>query len=215
MDQRTRLANLALIAALVCGVSYLAAEHLAVPRAAGLAWRGSGVGFLALYAALWATGRDGWLLTAVMALGAAGDVLLGLYGLTAGGAMFLAGHLVAIGLYLKNRRAALSRGDIASAAILVPLVAVAAFRLTLNPGVAAYAVSLGAMVATAQISRFPRGWVGLGAILFMASDLLLLARGGMLGGASWVGTPIWSLYFAGQAMICTGVVRTLRPAPQA
>lgn len=208
MDQRTRLANLALIAALIGGASYLAADYLPLAQAAQLAWKGSGVGFLALYAALCARDLDGWLLTAVMALGTAGDVVLNRFGLTAGGAVFFAGHLVAIGLYLRNRRAALSRQDVISAALLVPLVAVAAFRLTLNLGAAVYAAGLGAMAATAQLSRFPRSWVGVGALLFMASDLLLFARGGLLAGAAWTGPAVWSLYFAGQALICVGVVRS-------
>ena len=89
-------------------------------------------------------------------------------------------------------------------------MAIAAFRMTASLGVALYAVALGAMAAAAQVSRFPRGWVGLGALMFMASDLLLLARDGLLGGAPWIGTAAWSLYFAGQALVCLGVVRSLR-----
>ena len=72
MDRRTRPASLALVAALICGVSYLAADHLPVARDAGLLWKGSGVGFLALYAALSARDTDGWLLALVMAVGATG-----------------------------------------------------------------------------------------------------------------------------------------------
>ncbi len=207
MNPRTRLANLALLAALIGGATYLLADRLPISPAAGLAWKGSGVGFLAAYAALSARTFDGWLLTAVMALGATGDVLLGAMGLTAGGAVFFAGHLVAIGLYLRNRRTGASRGDLMSAALLAPLVAILAFRLTLNPGVALYGLGLGAMAATAQVSRFPRGWVGLGALMFVASDLLLFARTGPLAGAVWLGPAIWSLYFVGQALICVGVVR--------
>ena len=214
MDQRARLANLALIAALIAGATYLAADDLPLPQAAQLAWKSSGVGLLALYAGLSARSLDGWLIAAVMALGAMGDVLLNLLGLTAGGAVFFAGHLVAIGLYLRNRRVTLSRHDVLSAGLLVPLVAIAAFRLTgRNSGVAVYAAALGAMAASAQLSRFPRSWVGLGALLFMASDLLLFARAGLLAHAAWSGPAVWSLYFAGQALICVGVVRTLRPAP--
>ena len=209
MDQRTRLANLALIAALICGASYLAADHLPLALAARLAWKGAGVGFLALYAALSARDLDGWLIALVMALGAAGDVLLGSLGLVPGGAAFMAGHMVAITLFLRHYRPSAGGLDVVSAAIMVPLVVFAAYRLSgHDTAVTVYAAALAGMVAAAQVSRFPRDWVGLGAVMFLASNLLLFARAGPLAQAAWVVTPIWSLYFAGQALICIGVVRS-------
>lgn len=213
MDQRRRSANLALIAAAIAGVTYLAADHLPLPQAAELAWKGSGVGFLALYAGLSARNTDGRLICAVMALGAAGDVLLGLWGLVAGGAVFLAGHLTAVGLYLRNRRGALGPTDWLMGAGIVAGTVVTAFLLPADragaPGVAVYALGLSLMATGAWISRFPRAWVGLGAMMFVASDLLLFARAGPLHGSGWVGPAIWSLYFGGQALICIGVVRAL------
>ena len=209
MNDRTRLANLALTAALVLGASYLLADHLPLAPAARLAWKASGVGFLAVYAALSARDLDGWLITAVMALGALGDLLLGAAGLAPGGAAFLAGNLIATALYLRHYKPSAGGLDVVSAAIMVPLVVFAAWRLSgHDAGVAVYAVTLAGMVATAQLSRFPRDWVGLGAVMVLASDLLLFARAGPLAGLAWVGTPIWSLYFAGQALVCVGVVRS-------
>ncbi len=41
-----------------------------------MAWKGAGVALLAVYAALKARNLDGWLICAVMAFGALGDVLL-------------------------------------------------------------------------------------------------------------------------------------------
>jgi uncharacterized membrane protein YhhN len=58
-------------------------------------------------------------------------------------------------------------------------------------------------------------------LLFAASDLLIFARSGPLAGVAWAGFAVWPLYFAGQSMICVGVVRTLaqacpaQPAPAA
>jgi uncharacterized membrane protein YhhN len=77
--------------------------------------------------------------------------------------------------------------------------------------VAAYALGLSAMAATAGLSRFPRGRVALGALMFLASDLLIFARSGPLAGqaAAVVGFLVWGLYFAGQTLICLGVTRTL------
>ena len=65
------------------------------------------------------------------------------------------------------------------------------------------------MAATAWISRFPRYWTGLGAVLFVISDLLIFARMGPLAGSAVPGLLIWPIYFTGQAMIAMGVVRTL------
>ena len=139
MDQRDRLARLALIASVVGGVSYIASWPMDLSQAASLAWKGSGVGLLAVYAALKARDRDGWLLAAVMALGTAGDVLLGIQFIV-GAVAFLLGHVVAIGLYLRNRRPALSRSQQALALLLVPASVFIAFMLPADgagaPGVA-------------------------------------------------------------------------------
>jgi uncharacterized membrane protein YhhN len=207
-------AKLVLAAALAAGVSYLAADHLALSQTVSLAWKGAGVGLLAVYAALVARKLDGWLLAAVMALGAAGDVLLGAAGFVVGGGVFLLGHLVAIGLYLRNRRTELTRLDLRLAMGFAPLIAIIAFLLPADRasagGVMVYAAGLGAIAASAWISRFSRRWVALGALMFVISDLLIFARSGPLAGQAWVGFFVWSLYFAGQALICTGVARTLR-----
>ena len=209
------LARLVLAAALVAGVSYLAADQLALSPVAGLIWKGSGVGLLAVYAALLARSFDGWLLAVVMALGAAGDVLLGAAGFVIGGGVFLLGHLTAIWLYLRNRRPGLSRADWVSGLLLVPATVTVAFLLPADragaPGVAAYALGLSTMAATAGLSTFPRGRVALGALMFLVSDLLIFARSGPLAGqaTALVGFLVWSFYFAGQALICVGVTRAL------
>ena len=207
MDRKL-LARLALIAAIVGGVSYMASWGLPLSPAASLAWKGTGVGFLALYAALKARSLDGWLLTAVMALGAAGDVLLGAAGQTVGGAVFFAGHLVAIGLYLRHRQPRLGAASWGFAVLLVAVAAWAAFVLPSDraaaPGIAVYACGGALAAAVAGLSRFPRQ-VALGAFIFLVSDELIFARMGPLAGQAWAGFAIWGLYFAGQALIATGV----------
>ena len=77
------------------------------------------------------------------------------------------------------------------------------------PGIALYSTGLALMAAAAWISRFPRMSVGLGALMFVASDLLIFARAGPLEHNPWVGFAIWALYFAGQLRICLGVAGTL------
>ena len=219
MDRREAAALLVLAAAVIGGISYVASWNLGLPDAASLAWKGSGVGLLALYAALKARTFDGWLIAAVMALGAAGDVLLGPAGPAGGGLAFLIGHLVAVWLYLRNRRAETTLSQRLLAIVLVPATVFIAFELPTDRAmagpVAAYALGLGLMAATAWVSRFPRRLTGVGALMFLVSDLLIFARMGPLAGREWVGYAIWGLYFAGQLAIVLGVTRTIASPDQA
>ena len=75
---------------------------------------------------------------------------------------------------------------------------------------ALYALFLGVMASCAWISRFPRYRTGIGALMFVASDLLIFARMGPFAGMAWVSPAIWGLYFGGQALIAIGVMRTLQ-----
>ncbi len=205
---KDRLAKLALLAAVIGGTSYVLAWGMNLPPAWDLAWKGTGVGFLAVFAGLRARSLDGWLLTAVMTFGMLGDVLLGVNFIT-GALAFLVGHLVAIGLYLRNRRPALTRSQLLLAVVLVPATIAIAFLLPTEraeaPGIALYATGLSVMAACAWISRFPRLWTGLGAVMFVVSDLLIFARMGRIEPGFTVGLAVWGLYFAGQTMICLGV----------
>jgi uncharacterized membrane protein YhhN len=179
-------------------------DHL--PAAADMALKGAAVGLLALSAALGARSRDGWLLACVMALGATGDMLLEI-SLAAGAAAFAAGHAVAILLYRRNRRLDGDQIDCAVAALI--LLAATAVPALLLRGRAeawpftAYALLLGAMAASAWLSRFPRGLVALGGLSFLASDMLIALR--MAGDTAGLGAPIWLLYYAGQLLIFLGV----------
>ena len=207
-------ARAALAAALLGGVSYMVSWQLPLPEAWSIAWKGTGVGFLAAYAALKARDLDGWLLAGVMTLGALGDVLLNAADMTVGGATFLIGHLVAVGLYLRNLRPAPGGAALGFAVLLAPASAAAAWWLPNDRagalGVAVYAGGVALMAGCAWLSRFPRAVVGAGALMFVVSDLLIFARVGPLAGQAWVSFGVWGLYFGGQALICTGVVRALR-----
>jgi uncharacterized membrane protein YhhN len=210
----SKLAKGVLIASVVAGVSYVAAWDQGLPQAVELAWKGLGVTLLAVYAALNARSLDGWLLVAVMAFGALGDVLLGAAGLTVGALAFLAGHMVAIVLYLRNRRPKPTRSQVALAVVLVPTVVVVAFLLPADragaSGLALYSLGLALMAATAWLSRFPRYRVGIGALMFVVSDLLIFARSGPLPDSFAVGLAVWGLYYFGQVLICVGVVGNLQ-----
>ena len=196
-------------AAIVAGASYCLAAWLGWHGPAVTAWKGAGVALLAMWAATRARSADGWLLVAVMALGATGDVLLEAVNVATGALAFLLGHLVAIALYLRNRRPALTTSQRALGWLIAPLTIAIAFALTGSSGVGIYAAALGVMAATAWMSRFPRYRVGLGAMLFVASDLLIFSRAGPLAASFLPTLLIWPFYFAGQALIAVGVVATL------
>lgn len=198
--------------ALLAGTSFWFVGQHTIPRLPWILWKGTAVALLAVWAAINAHNRDGWLVAAVMALGALGDMLLEQSQL--GGALaFLAGHIAAAILYLLHRRARPSPSQVALSVLLLVAVPVIAFLLPADraaaPAIAVYALGLAAMSASAWISRFPRYRVGLGAVMFVASDLLIFAKMGPLAGSLIPILLIWPLYLAGQLLIAWGAVTTL------
>ena len=175
--------------------------------------KASAVGLLAIYALLRHAGADSRLLALVMALGAAGDAVIGLW-LEAGAALFFLGHMAAIALYLHHRRPALSGSQKLAAAAFLLLTPLIAWLLPADraaaPLVAWYALGLGGMACAAWSSSFNRYRVGMGAVLFLASDLLIFAGMGPLAASPLPDLLIWPLYYFGQFLICTGVIASLR-----
>lgn len=203
-----------LLASLVFGISYWFIAGGPVPGLYQIAWKGAGVGLLAVYAWLHHPSRGAHRIALVMALGALGDMVLEV-AFTAGAAAFFAGHLVAIALYLRHGRESVVRPlDKGIAIALVVGVPVLAWLLPADRAmalqVALYALPLGGMAAAAWLSAFPRGRVGAGALMFVASDLLIFARMGPLATSGLPHLLIWPLYYFGQFLICTGVIATLR-----
>jgi len=199
-------------AALVAGATYYGAYWLAVTGSTAVAWKGSGVALIALWCALQARSADGWLIAAVMAFGSLGDVLLETSGLTIGALAFVAGHVLAMVLYFRNWRPHITFSQRLLAVLVVPLSVFIAAMLVgpkdMAP-IAVYTFFVSGMAASAWTSRFPRYRTGIGAMMFLASDLLIFARMGLLAGPALPGLLIWPLYFGGQALIAWGVVRTL------
>jgi uncharacterized membrane protein YhhN len=198
------------LTALVAGASFWAASHILPAGPLLVLWKGAAVALLAVWVALAARTLAARWLAVVLGFAALGDVLLETSGMTIGGAAFLVSHLLATGLYWTNRRA--DRSGTGVAITLLLGIACAGYALSGQPGVLVYGLALGGMAATAWISRFPRCWVGAGALLFAASDLLIFARLGPLVDSIVPTLLVWPLYVAGQAMIAYGVVRTERGA---
>lgn len=203
------------VAALIGGVSFFWAVLQHQDGPAIWAWKTSGVALLALWAAVNARSADGWLIAAALGFGALGDYLLDARGMLQGAAAFATGHLIAIALYLRNRRPSLSGSQRLLVWATVPLALVIAWGLTHAAetgqmiAAMAYTGGVAVMAATAWASRFPRYRTGIGAMIFLASDLFIFAgEGGTLSRSvtMWL---VWPLYFTGQALIAWGVVSTL------
>jgi uncharacterized membrane protein YhhN len=199
--------------ALAGGISFFVAvfQHWTGP--AIWAWKTSGVGFLALWAAANAREKHGWLIATVLGFGALGDYLLDARGLIAGASAFAVGHIVAITLYLMSRREKMTASQRLLGWLTMPAtLAIVWGMLSPQPGwwhAAVYSLFVAAMAAAAWTSRFPRYRTGIGAMMFLASDLFIFAgEGGVLSKyvTMWL---VWPLYFGGQALIAWGVVSTL------
>ena len=202
-----------LLLSLLAAVTYFFVMDDEIGGAWLMIWKGAGVGLLAVYAAARGKGTDGLLIAAVMAIAACADVALEISFLVGGG-LFALSHLVAIALYLRNRRAQTSFSQRLAGLALIVLPAVIAVGMTRplpNWELAtAYSGLVGLMAAAAWTSRFPRYRVGIGAVMFVVSDLMIFARESQTLPGELTEWFVWPLYYAAQFLIVTGVVQTLR-----
>lgn len=202
--------RLLLVAALAVGLSFtLASADRGFASPAMLAWKGGGVALLAGYAAVRARDLDGWLLAGVMAFGALGDVLIDALGAMAGAGAFFVAHVVAVILYARNPRPRLGwveRGVCAALPLAAMAIAVLCVpRQAFSGGMALYLLGVSAMAAFAFASRFRRGRVALGAVMFVVSDMLIVTHLPPVREPRAVSIAIWLLYFVGQVLITLGV----------
>ena len=202
-----------LLLSLIFGISYFFVMDGKVGGSFLSLWKGAGVAFLAIYAAQRGRGREGVLITLVLAFGALADVVLE-FNFLFGGLLFAVGHLIAIWLFMTQRREQTTASQKAAGlALLIGTPALAAlltYPLENWYLAALYALVVGAMAGAAWTSRFPRYRVGIGAVLFVVSDLIIFAReAGQMPRdiAEWL---VWPLYYGGQFLIATGVIQTIR-----
>jgi hypothetical protein len=175
-------------------------------------WKMAAVGLLVPFA-LRRHHRGEFILLAIMlAFYALGDGLIEL-SMVAGALAFAVGHAVAMLIYFRHRRVkpAFSQKLLAATIFLATPVIAYFLPPTQDEGfqVATYSVILAATAAMAWSSNFPRYRVGLGAILFVVSDLLIFAELGPLAQSTMTGIAIWYLYYFGVLMITVGVAQTL------
>jgi uncharacterized membrane protein YhhN len=153
------------------------------------------------------------MIAAALGFGALGDWLLDAKGLETGAVAFVVGHIIAIILYLTNRRAQATPSQRLLGWLTMPAtLAIVWGMLSPAPGwwhAALYSLFVAAMAAAAWTSRFPRYRTGIGAMMFLASDLFIFAGEGAVLSKDVTMWLVWPLYFAGQALIARGVVSTL------
>lgn len=201
-----------LFASLAFGLTYPLSWQLALPETIAIAWKMAGVGLLVGYALRKHHVGEFVLLAAVMAFWSLGDGLLE-QDMVWGAIAFAIGHGIAAVLFLRHMRVhpAFSQKLLAAAVFL--LAPIIAYFLPADPAwglqAALYTLFVAGMAALAWSSNFPRYRVGMGAMAFVASDLLIFARMGALAETEWVSYAIWGLYYGGVLMLATGVVTTL------
>lgn len=163
-------------------------------------------------------GGGPWLAIA-LALCAAGDAFLAgdpKRWLPFGLAAFLAGHVVYVLLFWRERGPAAGTAFWAVAPLIVLAAAVMLVQLwrslgPLKPAVVLYVLAIVAMVVTSLLLPRLRWPATIGAVAFMASDAILSFD--LFKGAKLLGSPrltawaVWFLYFGGQAMIAWGMLR--------
>ncbi len=208
-------ARWAWVLALVGGISYFYVVCTGIDGLLVSVWKTTGVAFLALWACLNARVKEHQWIAAVLAFGAAGDFLLAEFGLVVGGTAFAIGHAIAIRAYWRHRRGRWSPSQQLLVYSITPLALVIAWQLarqsdpSLLAAAMVYTFIVAVMSAAAWGSRFPRYRTGLGAMLFLISDLVIFAGAGGTIDRQVASLFVWPLYFAGQALIAWGVVSTL------
>lgn len=201
-----------LLASLAFGLSYPFVTSQPWPEFYIILWKMAGLSFLVPYALRRHHNGDFAILALSLAFCALGDGLIE-FDLRAGAASFIMAHLTAIFLYWRHLRVHPVPVQKIIAVLLFAIPPVLAYFLPGQGGdgrmTAFYTLFLSAMAAMAWSSNFPRYRVGIGAILFIISDLLIFARLGPLSAATWVGPTIWYSYYAAMVLIATGIVQTL------
>ena len=154
-----------------------------------------------------------------LALGAAGDILLEMSGkkpglFVFGGASFAAGHLFYVAgfltVYTRSAPAAAASGVLLAAAITICLCLSLGIAGKKRYALAVYAFVLSFMtccaVITAAVTRDARFMpIAPGAVLFLASDVLLAVNMFSKKKRKAVGTACLICYYAGQLLIASGL----------
>lgn len=181
-----------------------------LPLAVLIPWKGACTLGLAISIAVAARGRATQHLALALGISAIADMLLPLRLMVPAGLLFSVSHVIAIVVFWRNRASDVSPMR-RTFAFALPFVAcglsVAAIYGTGLPMVfALYPLLSGIMAASAIMSRFPVWWCGLGAVIFICSDVLVLAYLGIFEQDDRLNFLTWLTYFSGYALLARGAV---------
>lgn len=218
MDKPNAFSRGLWLTAILIGVMYwvgslarsgLAFEELAIlPRPLIVATKGLFSALLAMSVFAARKGSASNMVGAALAISAVGDMLLVTIGSAAGGLAFAVAHVFAGYAYAKNLR----NNNFAALwlfAIAVPLITVVLSYLALwgsdqNILMSLFPLISASMAALAILSRFPFWLSGLGAAIFVASDVLFLADLGILRRSGEWAYLTWASYAAGYGLVARG-----------
>lgn len=203
-----------LLASLLFGLTLPFVGHFYMSGMAAILWKMGGVSCLVPYALRrHHDGHFAWA-AAFLALYALADGVLELSTFW-GGLIFAIGHLTAMGLYLRHHRVVIAPSQKALAVVLFVATPIITWYLPHDRAMAwqtaLYGLIVGSMAAAAWSSNFPRYRVGIGAVMFVISDLVLVAQmpKGPLDGWIGQGFVVWYTYYFGVLLIAIGIVQTL------
>ncbi|MEM6856285.1 MAG: lysoplasmalogenase family protein [Pseudomonadota bacterium] len=203
-----------LFASLIAGIAYYFVWNNPIGGVWLIALKGAGVGLLAVYVFCRTEGSEGAILTLVLVLSAAADMVL-VINIIGGGVLFAMSHILAVYFYTRHRAKPGVQWRFVTGVGLMIATPLLTWLLTLDWLIVIYSASLGLMAAGALMSRFPASRVGLGAALFILSDWLIFSRTGPYDLAPLPDIFVWPTYYAAQFMIATGIVQTLRAEREA
>lgn len=188
------------------GIAFPALAHL--PASVLIPWKGACTLGLALSLAAASKARPIRLLAFALLISAVADMVLATKAMVAAGLLFSVSHLIAIRVFWRNRADPITP-QWRAVAVAVPMasfgLSLAAIHGTNVPlYFALYPLLSGIMAATALLSRFPRWLCGLGATIFICSDVLVLAWLGVLARDPGFGFLTWLSYFTGYALLARG-----------
>ena len=202
-----------LLASMAAALAFYVLRWGAWPELYLIPVKGAAAALLAVYLWMRHSSPDARLMAWAFGAASLGDMAIE-FDRTIAGLLFFAYHVMALGVYLRNRRETLAPSQKWAAAAMLLLTPLIAWSMpadrTEATNLALYGLALGAMAASAWASAFPRYRVGAGAVLFLVSDLLLFAELGPLQGSIVPQLTVWPLYYLGQLLIATGIAQTLR-----
>jgi hypothetical protein len=189
--------------------SGIAFEALAdLPLTVLIPWKGACTAGLAL--SVYLSGQDGTrrLLALALAISAVADMILATRAMVPAGVLFSISHLIALAVFWRNRAQPVAGARLACA-IAIPVTSFGLSLLAIHGSnvplfFALYPLLSGVMAAAAVLSRFPLWLCGLGAAVFICSDVLVLAWLGVLQRDPSFGYLTWLTYFGGYAMVARG-----------